>query len=293
MIHETAIIGKNVVIEEGVSIGAYAVIESGVRLAKGVKVYPYVHLKGKTSIGEDTTIGTGCVIGEAPQILGVKEPSGKVYIGKNNIIREYVTINSSSVSGKSTTLGNDNFLMAFSHIAHDCKIANDVVICNGALIAGHVEMQDKVFISGNVVVHQFVRIGRLAMVGGLSRVNQDVPPFMMVVGDSRVCGLNKIGMRRSGFSREDINQVKKAYNFIYRKEAPIVKALVDLEKIESDKVKELTVFLLASRRGISGPRRSSLWEKVFLDYPYFLRTIIPTYKLIAESNLKKYDTAKL
>jgi len=274
MIHHTAIIDKNAVIEDGVSIGAYAVVEGKVRLDKGVKVLPYAHLTGETFIGENTTIGTGCVIGEAPQILGVREPVGKVYIGKNNIIREYVTINSSSVPDKSTALGNDNFLMAFSHVAHDCKITNNVVICNGALIAGHAEIQDKAFISGHVVVHQFVRIGRLAMIGGLSRVNQDVLPFMMAVGDSRVWGLNLVGLRRAAFKKEELADIKKAYNLIYRKGLSQKKALDAMKDLESESIKELIVFILASKRGICGPKKSTLFEKLFLDYPYFVRSKI-------------------
>jgi len=281
MIHDTAIVDKNAVIEEGVSVGAYAVVESGVRLAKGVKVSPYAHLKGETFIGEGTAIGTGVVIGEAPQILGTKEPIGKVYIGKNNIIREYVTINGSSAPDTSTTIGNNNFLMAFSHIAHDCKIANDVIICNGALIAGHVEIQDKAFISGYVVVHQFVRIGRLAMVGGLSRVNQDIIPFVMVVGDSKVWGLNSVGLRRAAFKREEISGIKKAYKFLYHKRLPLKKALDEIKDLKNDLIKEIVVFILASKRGICGPKKSTFWEKLFLDYPYFVRSKLPTCRVNA------------
>jgi UDP-N-acetylglucosamine acyltransferase len=169
--------------------------------------------------------------------------------------------------------------MAFSHLAHDCQVANDVVICNGALVAGHVSIGDKAFISGNVVIHQFVRIGSLAMVGGLSRVNQDIPPFMMVVGDSKVWGVNLVGLRRAGFARDDIRKVKQAYNLLYRQNLALKSALKEIENIESAKVKELLVFILASKRGICGPKKSSFLEKLFLDYPYFLRSKIPTYSL--------------
>ena len=220
-------------------------------------------------------------------MFGTKESKGKVYIGKNNIIREYVTIHSSMHEDKATTLGDDNFLMAFSHIAHDCKLENSVVICNGALVAGHAHIADKAFISGNVVIHQYVRIGRLAMVGGLSRVNQDILPFMMVVGDSRVWGLNLVGLRRSDFSKDDISQIRSAYNLLYRKNLPLKKALAELEKMESDKVKEILVFALSSQRGICGGKKSSFWEKLFLDYPYFVRTKIPTFDLFKQLRRKK------
>ena len=290
MIHPKAVIEKGVVLGDDVSIGPYVYLESGVHLGKGVKVSAFTHLKANTYVGDNTFIGSGSVIGEAPQILDAKKGAkGKVYIGKGNIIREYVTINCSSSQDKATSLGDNNFLMACSHIAHDCKIANNVVICNGTLIAGHIEIGDKAFISGNVVIHQFVKIGRLAMVGGLSRVNQDVLPFMMVVGDSRVWGINLVGLRRANFSREEINQVRKAYKIIYRKEIPLKSALEELEKLDSPAVKEMIVFILSSQRGICGPKRSSLWEKLFLDYPYFARSKIPTYESIPKFDLNKFD----
>lgn len=287
MIHSKAVIEKGAILGESVDIGAYAIVEKGVKLGKGVKISPFVHLKGSTYIGENTFIGTGAVIGEMPQMLDLKENIGRVCIGNNNIIREYVTINSSTSEDKITSIGENNFLMAFSHIAHDCQLMNEIVVCNGSLIAGHVQVQDKAFISGNVVVHQFVRIGRLAMVGGLSRVNQDIPPFMMVVGDSRVWGVNLVGLRRAGFNREDISRVRKAYNIIYRKGLPQKSVLSELEKIGSEKVKEIVIFILSSKRGLCGPKRSTLLEKIFLDYPYFLRAKIPTYDLFPKERSLK------
>lgn len=283
MIHETAIIQKGAQLEEGVRIGAYSIVEKNVRLGKNVCISPYVHIKGDTQIGENTFIGTGAVIGEMPQMLDLRDNCGKLRIGKNNTIREYVTINSSTSPQKVTSLGDNNYLMGFSHVAHDCSIANNVVICNGALIAGHAEVGDSAFISGNVVIHQFVKIGKLAMIGGLSRVNQDIPPFLMVVGDSRVWGLNLVGLRRASFSKKDIRDIRDAYNLIYRKGLPLKSALVKLEELKSDKVKEMIVFILASKRGICGPKRSTLIEKIFLDYPYLLRSKISTYSIFSKS----------
>jgi len=279
MINPKAVIDKNAVLAEDVRVGPYAIIAAGVQLGKGVTVSAHAHLVGNTYIGDNTFIGSGAIIGAAPQMVGIKESVGKVYIGKNNIIREYTTIHSSISQDKVTSIGNDNFLMAFSHIAHDCKLENNIVVCNGALIAGHVQVGDRTFISGNVVIHQYVRIGRLAMVGGLSRVNQDILPFTMVVGDSRVWGLNLVGLKRADFSKEDINQIRKAYNFLYRKNLSFKSALAELEKIDSAKVKEMVVFILSSKRGICGPKKTTFWEKIFLDYPYFVRTKIPTYNL--------------
>jgi len=290
MIHPKAVIEKGVVLGDDVSIGPYVYLEKGVHLGEGVKISAFAHLKANTYVGDNTFIGSGSVIGEAPQILDAKGAKGKVYIGKGNIIREYVTINCSSFPDKATSLGDGNFLMACSHIAHDCKIANNVVICNGTLIAGHIEIGDKAFISGNVVIHQFVKIGRMAMIGGLSRVNQDVLPFMMVIGDSRVWGLNLVGLKRANFSKEEINHIRKAYKILYRKEIPLKSALEELGKLDSPVVKEMIVFILSSQRGICGPKRSALWEKLFLDYPYFARSKIPTYESIPKFDLSKFDT---
>ena len=289
VIHPKAIIEKDVILEEDVNIGPYAYLESGVHLGKGVKVSAFVHLRTNTYIGDNTFIGSGSVIGEVPQMLEVEASKGKVCIGKNNIIREYVTINCSNYPGKATSLGDNNFLMACSHVAHDCKIANNVVLCNGTLIAGHVEIGDKAFISGNVTVHQFVKIGKLAMIGGLSRVNQDVPPFMMVVGDSKVWGLNLAGLKRANFSKDVVRQIRKAYKILYRKELSLKNSLGKLGKIDSLAVKEIIVFILSSKRGICGPKRNSLWEKLFLDYPYLVRKKISAYEAIIKFDQSKFN----
>ena len=287
-IHPKAVIQEGVQLAENVRVGAYAVIEAGAKLESGVIVSAHAQIKGDTYIGHDTFIGSGAIVGEVPQVLGMKKNIGKLRIGKNNVIREYVTIHASMSEDSSTTIGDDNFFMGFSHVAHDCHIGNNVVICNGALIAGHVQIQDRAFISGYVVVHQFARIGRLAMISGLARVNQDVPPFMLVVGDSRVWGINVVGLRRAGFSASELNNIKKAFASLYRKNLPLKTSLAELEKIESSQVKEITVFIFSSQRGICGPKRSNLFEKIFIDYPYFVRTKIPTYKLFKKAQRRSY-----
>ena len=281
MIHPTAVIDKGAVLGKNADIGAYAVIEKGARLGDAIVISPYVHIKGNTDIGDNTHIGTGAVIGGYAQIVGLKGDNGRITIGKNNIIREYVTVNFSSSPEKETIIGDNNFLMAFSHVAHDCSLGNNIVICNGSLLAGYVEIQDKVFISGNVVVHQFVRIGRLAMIGGLSRVNQDIPPFMMVVGDSTVWGINLVGLKRAGFSNEEILNVKKAFKTLYASKLTRKGALDKLKEIDSKYVKEIIDFVLVSKRGICGSKRSTLMAKLFLDYPYFIRSRIKTYDLFS------------
>lgn len=277
-IHPTAIVDKDTILGDNVEVGAYAIIEKKVQIGKNVYIGPYVHIKGETIIKDNNFIATGAVIGEMPQILGTKENLGKIFIGENNIIREYVTIHTSSSSDKTTYIGNNNYFMAFSHIAHDCKISNNVVLCNGALLAGHVEVEDNAFISGNAVIHQFVRIGRLAMIGGLSRVNQDVLPFTMLVGDSKIWGLNLVGLKRKGFNSQEISEIKRIFNIVYRKKLSLTSALAELKNISSKYAQEIINFISSSKRGICGFHKNSFFEKLFLDYPYFLFLKITTYK---------------
>jgi UDP-N-acetylglucosamine acyltransferase len=284
MIDPTAVIDKEAVLGENVDIGAYAVIDKGARLGNGVIISPHVHIKGNSRIGDNTRVGTGSAIGGDAQMVELKDNSGRISIGKNNIIREYVTINSSSSPEKETIIGDNNFLMAFSHIAHDCCLGNNIVICNGSLLAGHIEVQDRAFISGNVVVHQFVRIGRMAMIGGLSRVNQDVPPFMMVVGDSTVWGINLVGLKRAGFRSEEILKIKKAFKTLYASRLTVKGALNRLKEEDDKYLKEIVDFVAVSKRGISGPKRSTILEKLFLDYPYFIRSRIKTYDLFSRND---------
>lgn len=282
MIHATAVVDKKAVVGKGTTIGPYAVIEAGVVLGSNITVGPYAHIKGDTHIGDNTVICTGAVLGEMPQMFGLKTNIGKLRIGSDNIIREYVTIHTSTDAQKCTTIGNNNFFMTCAHIAHDCHVHNNVVICNGTLVAGHVEIMDYAFISGNVVVHQFTRIGRIAMIGGLSRINQDVPPFMMVVGDSKVWGLNIVGLKRRGFAMSDVNNIKKAFNTLYRSNHTHKVALEQLRLSNCALTLEIADFVEGSARGICGPKRSSFLETVFLDYPYLLLLKIPAYRLLQQ-----------
>jgi len=285
MIHPTSIIHKGAKIDKDVDIGPYSIIEEKVVLSKGVKVGAFCHIKGNTFVGEGTCIYSGCIIGEKPQVLGFKDNVGKLNIGSNNIIREYTTIHTSTSPQSSTSIGNNNFFMAFSHIAHDCVVGNNVVICNGVLLAGHVKVEDGVFISGNSAVHQFTRIGRLSMIGGLSRVNQDVPPFMMVIGNSCVWGLNIVGLKRNGFSSKDINEIKKIFNILYREGLSLKTSLKKLEEMNSEFSKEVLLFIKESKRGICGFKKSGLKEKLFLEYPLLLRQTLITYNILKKVHL--------
>ena len=280
-IHPKAIIENGAVLGNGVTVEAYALIGQNAVLKDKVYVPSFARVTGKTIVGENTFIGHGAVVGEMPQMLGLKSNEGNLSIGKNNIIREYVTIHSSTSREKSTIIGNNNYIMGLAHIGHDCIIGNDNVVCNAVLIAGHVLIQDNVFISGNSVIHQFARIGRMAMIGGLSRVNQDVPPFMMVVGNSRVWGLNIVGLKRAGFKNEEIRSAKKAFRSIYRSKSPPAQAIKDLRREHDATIKEIVEFIDGSKRGICGGKQNSFLKEIFLDYPYlllFLRKKSPVRK---------------
>ncbi|MBD3246877.1 MAG: acyl-ACP--UDP-N-acetylglucosamine O-acyltransferase [Candidatus Omnitrophica bacterium] len=277
-IHPTAVIEEGARLGSGVSVGPYAVIEAGVRLDDDVSIGPHAHVKGRTRVGAGTTIGTGAQLGERPQMRKNEPVPGNLEIGRGNVIREYVTIHVSTSPETATRIGDDNFLMGFSHVAHDCQLGDSITMCNGTLVAGHAQIESRAFLSGNVTVHQFVRIGQLAMIGGLARVNQDVPPYMMIVGDSRVWGLNVVGLRRAGVSREEMKLLKKAHAVLYRRGLSPRHAREELRKMDSPLIHSLSRFLDESRRGVCGPRKGTLWETLFLEYPYFVRTAVPAYR---------------
>lgn len=253
-IHKTAVVSKKAEIDQGVVIGPYCVIGEGVKISKGTRLLSHVQVEGNTEIGENCQIYPFAVIGFPPQDLKYKgEPTG-VKIGNNNIIREFVTIHRASVSGDGLTVVGDNcFIMAYVHIAHDCKIGNHVIMANLATLAGHVLVEDFVFVGGMVAVHQFTRIGAYAMIGGFSGVGQDIPPYTMASGPrARLYGLNTVGLKRRGFSDETINILKKAYKILFREKLQLKEALEKLEK-ELPKTKEiehLIEFIESNKRGI-------------------------------------------
>ena len=206
--HPTAIVGKDTDIHPTASIGPYAIIEDGVKIAKGVKVCARAYICSGTEIGEGTEVHMGAVLGHIPQDLAFEGKKSYLKIGKKNIIREYATIHRGTKENTATEIGDENFLMALSHVGHNCKLGNNVILANGVLLAGYVNVEDMAFISGNVVVHQFCSIGKLAMIGGFTGVNKDIPPYMTVRGVSHVRSVNLIGLRRAGFKREAIKEIK-------------------------------------------------------------------------------------
>jgi UDP-N-acetylglucosamine acyltransferase len=253
-IHPTAIISPKAEIEEGTFVGPFCIIHDGVHIKRGSKLISNVIIEGNTEIGENCTIHPFTSIGLPPQDLKYKgEPTG-VKIGNNNTIREYITLHRASVGGDGqTTLGDNNFLMAYVHIAHDCKIGNSVIMANVATLAGHVVVEDHAYIGGLVAVHQFTRIGAYTMVGGYSGVGQDIPPYMMASGTrAKLFGLNTIGLKRHGFSDSTINELKKAYKILFREKRTLKDAIKKIQENlpYTDEIKHLIDFIQKNKRGI-------------------------------------------
>lgn len=256
LIHPTAVINKNAQIHPTVEIKPYAVIGSQVRIGANTVVGSHAIIEGLTKIGRDNQIFPGAAIGLEPQDLKYKGANSEVIIGDRNRIREYVTINRATNEGEATVIGDDNLLMAYSHVGHNCIIGNEVVIANSVAIAGHVHIDSMAIVSGVLGIHQFVHIGTMAMVGGMSRISRDVPPYMMVEGNpARVRSLNQVGLKRRGFSQSEIRFLKQAFRTLYLQQLPIKDAIAQLDSIgDSRHVRQLQKFiqlsLADSRRGL-------------------------------------------
>jgi UDP-N-acetylglucosamine acyltransferase len=254
MIHKTAIIEPGSEFGEGVEIGAYSVIGSQVTIGAHTKIGSHVIIKGPTYIGKNCTISPFSSLGDIPQDLKYKGEETKLIIGDNNVIREYVTINRGTAEGEGkTVIGNNNFLMAYSHIAHDCTISNFVIMANSATLAGHIMIEDFAVIGGLVAIHQFVKVGRNAFIGGCSAVPQDVPPYCLAVGNrARLYGLNLIGLKRHNFSPQTLKNLKDAYRIILRSGLSLKEALQQVEQkiTNSPEVNHFIEFIKKSKRGI-------------------------------------------
>ena len=251
-ISERAIVDKKAKIGEGVEIGPFAIIEPDVELGPRVKVWPHAYICSGSTIGEDTEIHMGAVIGHLPQDLAFdKKNKAYLNIGKRTIVREYATIHRGTKDGSATIIGDDCYLMAVSHVGHNCEIGNKVIIANGALLSGYVSVEDCAFVSGNVVIHQFCRIGELSMIGGFTGINKDVPPYMLVRGPSVVRSINLIGLRRARFSKESIESIKEAYRLLYQSNLNTSQAIEEIGKMKpSRELKHLVEFVQNSKRGI-------------------------------------------
>jgi UDP-N-acetylglucosamine acyltransferase len=256
-IHPTAVISAEAEIADGVEIGPHVVIEGRVRIGPGCLLRPGAHLFGPLTLGTNNLVFSGAVLGEQPQHLRYQGEETAVEIGDHNIFREHVTIHRGTTQSWVTRIGSHNFFMANSHVAHDCRIGNHCIIANGALLGGHCTLGDHVYLSGNAAVHQFVRIGRLAMLSGCSATTKDIPPFIVQQGINIVVGVNLVGMRRCGMSSTQIQAVRKAYRILFREGLSLPSAIAKLEQQLGtvDVIAELLAFLRDSQRGINDARR--------------------------------------
>jgi UDP-N-acetylglucosamine acyltransferase len=256
MIHPSAIIDPKAEISEGVEIGPYSVIEKNVLIGEGTKIGPHVVIREGTHIGKRCQIFQFASIGEAPQAVAYRGEKTSLFIGDQNMIREFVTLHRGTVKGGGkTVLGNENFIMAYSHVAHDCQIGNQVVMANGATLAGHILIEDYAIIGGLSAIHQFCRIGAHAIISGLTGVTQDVPPYMMAAGSrAKLFGLNTVGLKRAQFSEQTLRALKKTYRIIFRSGLTLEKAMRAVEEDDIfliPEVRHLLDFIQHSKRGIS------------------------------------------
>src|SRR5581483_1823464 len=236
----------------GTFIGEYAVIEDDVAIGAGCRLEPYVYVKRWTTLGERNQISAGTVLGTDPLDKNFTGARSYLRIGNGNIIREHYTISRGTAPESETIIGDENYIMTSGHIAHNCRIGNRTVIASSALVAGYVEVEDQAFISGGVAIHQYSRIGRLAMIGGNTRVNSDLPPFFLYT-DFNVAarGLNLVGLKRAGLSEGDIRTLKTAYRLLYRSGLKLENALQRIEaEVPTEHTRHLTAFIRASKRGI-------------------------------------------
>jgi UDP-N-acetylglucosamine acyltransferase len=239
-----------------VRVGPFAVIEDEVALGPGCEVRAHAVLKRFTSLGAANVVHEGAVLGGEPQDVSFEGGPSELRIGDRNRIREGVTIHRGSGLGSATVVGSDCFLMAYSHVAHDCHLADGVILANNVAMAGHVEVGERAFLSGGVVVHQFCRVGRLAMVGGNAKVVQDCLPFVITDGvPARARGLNIVGLRRAGIGASEVRALKEAFRLLVRGGIPLAEALDLLARLQEPLVDELAAFVRASRRGFAHEQR--------------------------------------
>lgn len=257
-IHPTAFVSPDAEIGANVEIGPYTIVESGAIIADDCRLQAHVIIKSGTVLGNSTSVDECTVLGGLPQHKNVPAEPGTLVIGARNVIREHVTVHRAMHAGQETSVGDDCLLMVGSHVAHDCRIGDQVILTNGVMLGGHVQVGDRACLGGNAAVHQFCRIGRLAMVGGCTKVVQDVPPFVLTDGPgSMIVGLNRIGLRRAGFDRDDVAQLKAAYQLIYRQGLRFNEMVAALEeKFPIGVAAEFATFFQSGERGFAQERRS-------------------------------------
>ena len=254
-IHASAIVDSQADIGENVQIGPFVVIEGPVRIGPNCIIRSHAFLQGPMTIGCGNDIGVSVILGERPQHLGYKGEETRTEIGDRNIIREHTTVHRGTTASGTTIIGNDNFLMVHCHVGHDARVGNNTTLVNGTLLGGHSVVEDRALLSGNAAVHQFTRMGRLSLLTGLSSITKDLPPFMVGYMRNTVIGINRVGMRRAGMSRDDINAAQHACRILYHGGLIQKLAVQKLEQELGDQPvgAEILAFIRSSKRGIIGP----------------------------------------
>lgn len=263
-IHETATVHPKARLDAGVSIGPYCYVGEKVTLHKATRLEAHVFITGKTEIGQNCIFSPFSSIGTEPQDVMYKEEETVTKIGDRNIFREFVTVNRGTIKGgRQTLIGDDNYFMAYAHVAHDCLVGNETIFTNGASLAGHVTVDDHVYISAFSGIHQFCRVGKYAFIGGYSVITQDIMPYSKVAGNrpALIYGLNAVGLRRKGFSRERINGLKEMFKIIFYSDLNTSQAIDRMkEKFKpSEDRDEIISFINASKRGIL-KKSGETWE---------------------------------
>lgn len=252
MIHFSAVVSPSARIGKRVTIGPNVVVDGGVEVGDDCRLGPDVYVTGKTKIGNRCKIHKGAVLGDEPQDFSDEGGVSSVEIGDDCVVREYVTVHRGSKAETITRIGDRCMLMAFSHVGHNCLLGNDVVLVNNSLLGGYVEVEDKVTISAWVGVHQFCRIGTMAMIGGRANINQDVPPYCLVNHDGEISGVNLIGLRRGGFNSQERREVSKIFKLFFRTHQNRTKAITEIaERYPTQPaIRHFVEHVMDSKRGI-------------------------------------------
>lgn len=252
MIHPTAVVDPAAEIDASATIGPHAVIEGPVRIGAETRVMAHAVLRGATQLGRRNVVHPGAVLGGEPQDLAFSGAETFLTVGDDNVFREHVTVHRGTAPASATVVGNGNYFMQSAHVAHNCRIGDATIVAGGALLAGHVDLADHAFVSGNCVVHQHVRIGRFALLRGLSRTSRDVPPFCLMDGTHTVRGVNVVGLRRAGFDAARVRAIRHAVGMLFGRPRNLGLALAELDAdATTEDVRELVAFIRASQRGVA------------------------------------------
>ncbi|HXY41008.1 MAG TPA: acyl-ACP--UDP-N-acetylglucosamine O-acyltransferase [Vicinamibacteria bacterium] len=260
-VHPAAIVSPGAQLGREVEVGPFAVIEKGTTIGDGCEVRAHATVKTGTCLGRHNRVHEGAVIGGEPQDLSFEGGETGLVTGDGNVFREGVTVHRSTRPGGATVIGSECFLMAYAHVAHDNRLGDGVLLANNVMLAGHVEIGPRAFLGGGAGVHQFCRVGRLAMIGGLSKVVQDCLPFVITDGSpARARGLNVVGLRRAGLVASQLRTLKEAYRLLLRSSLPQEEALGRLQQLQDPLVDEMVAFVRGSKRGIAHAQRAGTDE---------------------------------